>query len=574
MAAEVTPLQRLRLPSGPSAITAEQKYWRSFKSQLAIPTPTGVPVTHITAPVANPTGENHGLFAVTAGPRVQIYSAKTRKLVKTFTRFGDNARSGEIRRDGRILVAGEDSGKIQVFDVKSRAVLRTWAQHKQPVWTTKFSPTEPTTLMSASDDRSVRLWDLPSSDSTAVFLGHSDYVRSGAFIPVSNLLVSGSYDSTVRLWDPRTPTSSSSVMMFSHHAPIEDVLPLASGTTVLASAGNQISVLDLVAAKPRHVITNHQKTVTSLAIASNGSRVVSASLDGHVKIYETTGWNVVAGAKYPSPILAVRVITAGASGDDRHLAVGMQSGVLSLRTRLTGHEATRQREREKEMKALLAGTIATHDKAKSKKEKRTAAIERLDMVGEGTDVVIANDLSRPKREPTWQKHLRHGKFREALDGVLDPTSKNHDSWTVLTVLMALRHRSALRSALEGRNEVTLQPIFKWVLSHIVDSRYMSVWMDTAMHLLDLYAEFADDSAELDATFAALGRRVTRELERAKKAIETSGMIDAVITLASINASDQSSRRVSTYRGRHAESRPRSVVTVPVRAATSERIHTS
>ncbi|KAI0856515.1 WD40-repeat-containing domain protein [Xylaria cubensis] len=534
MAAEVAPLQQLKLPSGPSVVTAEQKYWRSFKNQLVIPTPTEVPVTHITAPIvqsgANFTSDNNDLFAVTAGPRVQIYSIRTRKLVKTFTRFGDNARSGEIRRDGRIMVAGEDSGRIQVFDVKSRAILKTWTQHKQPVWTTKFSPTDLTMLMSASDDRSVRLWDLPSSESTSVFLGHSDYVRSGAFIPgtMSNLLVSGSYDNTVRLWDPRTPTSSSSVMVFKHHAPVEDVLPLASGTTVLASAGNQISVLDLVAAKPRHVITNHQKTVTSLSTASNGRRVVSASLDGHIKIYETTGWNVVAGAKYPSPILAVRVITAGANDDDRHLAVGMQSGVLSLRTRLTGSEAAREREREKEMEALLAGTIATHDRAKNKRKRQAAATKRLDMVGEGIDVVIANDLSRPTREQPWQKDLRHGNFRAALDRVLDPTSRGYGPLTVLTALVALRHRSALRDALEGRDEISVQPILKWVQLHIVDPRYVSICTDVATHLLDLYVEFADDSAELAAAFKLLYRRVKLEVERAQKAIQTSGMLDSLL----------------------------------------------
>ncbi|KAI1350329.1 WD40-repeat-containing domain protein [Xylaria sp. FL0043] len=530
MAAEVAPLQQLKLPAGPSVVTAEQKYWRTFKNQLVIPTPTEVPVTHITAPIANSTGDNNDLFAVTAGPRVQIYSVRTRKLIKTFTRFGDNARSGEIRRDGRILVAGEDSGRIQVFDIKSRAILKTWTHHKQPTWTTKFSPTDLTTLMSASDDRSVRLWDLPSSESTSVFLGHSDYVRSGAFIPgtMSNLLVSGSYDNTVRLWDPRTPSSSSSVMVFKHQAPIEDVLPLASGTTVLASAGNQISVLDLVAAKPRHVITNHQKTVTSLSVASNGRRVVSGSLDGHIKIYETTGWNVVAGAKYPSPILAVRIITAGANDDDRHLAVGMQSGVLSLRTRLTGPEATRERQREKEMEALLAGTIATHDKAKNKRKKQAAATKRLEMVGEGADVIIANDLSRPKREHQWQKLLRHGNFRGALDYVLNPTSKGYGPLTVLTLLVALRHRSALRDALEGRDEVSVQPILKWVALHIVDPRYVSVCTDVATHLLDLYAEFADDSAELAAAFRLLYRRVKLEVERAQKAIQTSGMLDSLL----------------------------------------------
>ncbi|RYP19498.1 hypothetical protein DL765_003338 [Monosporascus sp. GIB2] len=531
MAAEVAPLPQLKLPSGPAPITAEQRYWKSFKNQLVIPSPTQYPITHITVPSTNPAtvdSSSNDYFAVTTGTRVQIYSIRTRKLVKTITRFGDIARSGDVRRDGRIVVAGDDTGKIQVFDVGSRAILKTWTTHKQPVWMTKFSPADLTTLMSASDDKTVRLWDLPSQESTSTFVGHADYVRSGSFMPgtMSNMLVSGSYDATVKLWDPRTPGTA--VMTFKHAAPIEDVLPLPSGTTVLAASENQISVLDLVAAKPQHMISNHQKTVTSLSLASNGRRLVSGGLDGHVKVFETMGWNVVAGMKYPSPVLSVRVVTAGANNDDRHLAVGMQSGMLSLRTRLTGPEAKREQEREKEMAALVAGTIEAHDKSKNKRKRRAQASKRLDMVGEGADVVIANDLSRPKRETAWQKDLRHGRFGRALDRVLDPGAKDHTPLAVLTLLVALRHRSALREALEGRDENTVQPVLKWVQTHIVDPRYVGVCVDVAMHLLDLYAEFVGGSAELEAGFKTLHRRVRQEVERAQVATQTGGMLGSLL----------------------------------------------
>lgn len=116
-------------------------------------------------------------------------------------------------------------------------------------------------------------------------------------------------------------------MIFKHVAAVESVLPMPSGTTILASADNQIAVLDVVAARPLHMIKNHQKTVTSLALASNGSRLVSGGLDGHMKVFETTGWNVVAGSKYPSPVLSLAIITSGPAREDKHIAVGMASGL-------------------------------------------------------------------------------------------------------------------------------------------------------------------------------------------------------------------------------------------------------
>ena len=63
-----------------------------------------------------------------------IYAPKTGKVVKTISRFKDTARSGEFRKDGKLVVAGSDEGLVQVFDVSSRAVLRTMKGHNQSVY--------------------------------------------------------------------------------------------------------------------------------------------------------------------------------------------------------------------------------------------------------------------------------------------------------------------------------------------------------------------------------------------------------------------------------------------------------
>ncbi|AEO57099.1 hypothetical protein MYCTH_2302897 [Thermothelomyces thermophilus ATCC 42464] len=546
MAAEVLPLAQVKLPSGPSPVTPEQRYWRSFKNQKSHTSTASWPISHISFPAA--TGATlsnslvaatklNDLFAVTSGPRIDIFSIRKREPLKTIGRFDSEAHCGEIRADGRVLVAGEDTGRMQVFDVGggTRAViLKTWHIHKQPVWVTKWSPTELTTLMSASDDKTVRLWDLPSNEPSRMFTGHSDYVRSGAFMPGgnSNLLVSGSYDETVRVWDART--AGGAVMTFKHADPIEDVLPLPSGTTLLAAAGNAISVLDLVAAKPLRLITNHQKTVTSLSLASHGRRVVSGSLDGHVKVFETTDWNVVAGSKYPSPILSLSVVTAGAAREDRHLVVGMQSGVLSIRTRLSGAAAEKARDRAAVEAARDMGTAALEklDAQKAKRKRAAMTNKSMDLLGEAVDVIIPTDAQggrgrRPKLKP-WQRYFRQGRYAAALDEVIDMTDEQYQPVTALTLLVALRHRSALREALEGRDEISVLPLLKWVSKYISDPRYLSICVDLSFHLLDLYSEHVGGSAELAAQFQSLLGKVSKEVEKAQMAIQTHGMVESLM----------------------------------------------
>jgi len=58
-------------------------------------------------------------------------------------------------------------------------------------------------LASGSDDRTIRLWDTKTGQSTKVLNGHTGSVRSLTVLQ-DGTLASGSEDKTIRLWDTRT----------------------------------------------------------------------------------------------------------------------------------------------------------------------------------------------------------------------------------------------------------------------------------------------------------------------------------------------------------------------------------
>lgn len=225
---------------------------------------------------------------------------------------------------------------------------------------------------------------------------------------------------------------------------------------------------------------------------------------------------MVAGLKYPSPILSLDVTASGLHKEDKHLCVGMQSGVLSIKTRTTGAAKAAKREKEEEMAALLAGTIDEYDAKKGKKKIGSAAARAkrgLDFTGEGADIVINGHLGKKvKKLNTWESLAHQGDYNASLTSVI--ASQNQAA--IYTMLTHLQHRSSLRKALSNHSATTIVPIMQWLIKKIEDPKYMRLKADTAMLIVDMYGAELGVSAEFDGVFERL-------LGETKEACETSQM---------------------------------------------------
>ena len=137
-------------------------------------------------------------------------------------------------------------------------------------------------------------------------------MRSGQVCPTNaNLVLTGAYDATVRLFDARTgqcemvmggPSTAST----SNTLPVEQVLVFPSGTVALSASGPIIRLWDLVAGgRCLRAISNHQKTITSLAFDGRATRLLTGGLDQMVKVYDVSTYKVVHTMRYPAPVLCL-----------------------------------------------------------------------------------------------------------------------------------------------------------------------------------------------------------------------------------------------------------------------------
>jgi platelet-activating factor acetylhydrolase IB subunit alpha len=124
---------------------------------------------------------------------------------------------------GNLLVSASRDKSLKIWDVTTGYCLKTIRGHAD--WVRDVAPSiDGRWLLSAGDDKTARLWDSSTTDQKAIFVGHDHYIECVALAPpvayghlavlaglnkppstssTAEFAATGSRDKTIRLWDGR-----------------------------------------------------------------------------------------------------------------------------------------------------------------------------------------------------------------------------------------------------------------------------------------------------------------------------------------------------------------------------------
>jgi WD40 repeat protein len=192
--------------------------------------------------------------------------------------------------DGKTLATASEDRTVRLWDLETRTTRLTLVGHDDEINCVSFSP-DGRVLATASDDRQVKLWDAATGRITFTLTGHREKVVAVVFTPDQERVVSCDRKGTVILWDV---VAASGCGSFSVKNGTVQSLAISPDGGALAIAGEKVVIWSMAKGEEQFRIDGQFGQVNGLAFSHDGKHLATADLRNDVKIWETRGWQLEA----------------------------------------------------------------------------------------------------------------------------------------------------------------------------------------------------------------------------------------------------------------------------------------
>ncbi len=214
---------------------------------------------------------------------VRVWDCASGDMLHALTGHQDTVTRVLYTADDRNIVSGDADGRIRVWDSLTGAFVSELAGQETRISALALA-SDARTLAVGTTNGSIEIWDMASQTVRLRISAHDRRVSCLAFDDDGQRLYSGSWDRSMKVWDAQTGTL---VMPPIRHGTEVNAIALSADAQRVAIAdATTVQLLDIGSGETLRKFLGHQHTVNAVAFSPDQTRLVSASHDRSIRVWD------------------------------------------------------------------------------------------------------------------------------------------------------------------------------------------------------------------------------------------------------------------------------------------------
>ncbi len=432
-------------------------------------------------------------------------------------RHTDSVTDARYSPDGRLIVTASADKTARVWVVDTGQTQATFSGHGGPVVSAQFN-VDGSRVLTASADQTARVWDAANGQLKVTLTGHAGRLTGAQFSPDGRRILTASSDRTARIWD--AVTGQGLATLTGHAGTVRSAQFSPDGRRIVtASDDDTARVWDALSGKSLVTLTGQTERVLVARFSPDGARVITTSEDN-----TAWSWNVVTGESLWKHGHEGSVLAAQFSPDGRRIVTTSADKSIKLREAATGKTLVKLEEHAGEVVDVQFSPngrcFVTASSDKTARVWDTATGQRLAILaGHGDRLVTAQfspdgrhvvTASSDRTARVWEVPMENTQAKRTVLG-------GHENWVV-----------AARFSPDGSRIVTA--------SHDKSAR---VWDSATGKDLSTYS--GNGGLVMDAQFSPDGKRLVFAMEDRTARVWEMATKQTLLTLSGHNGELRSAR---------------------------------
>jgi WD40 repeat protein len=205
-------------------------------------------------------------------------------LIRTLSGHSFWVNAVTLTPDGQRAVSASKDRTLKIWDMKSGRELQTLTGHSDWVRAVTLTP-DGRQAVSASRDRTLKIWDMKSGRELQTLTGHSDGVNAVTLTPDGQCAISTSDDNTLKIWNMEKGRELQTLTGHSDRVNAVTLTP-DGRQAISASRDRTLKIWDMKSGRELQTLIGHSDWVNAVTLTPDGQQVVSASDDNTLKIWD------------------------------------------------------------------------------------------------------------------------------------------------------------------------------------------------------------------------------------------------------------------------------------------------